>query len=84
MGKTAITNVDELGRALPRPVAPVLDCKTDRGGINGAPGIEGRGIAAEGQDSKTERGEAPFNNKTNTKETMGTIKTNVGKTRETP
>jgi 4-phosphopantoate--beta-alanine ligase len=57
-----ITIVDEVGRALPRLVAAVLDCKTDRGGIDGA----------------------PFNNKTNLKETMDIIKTNIGKTKETP
>ena len=57
-----ITTVDEVGRALPRQVAAVLDYKTDRGGIGGA----------------------PFNNKTNLKETMDIIKTNIGKTKETP
>jgi 4-phosphopantoate--beta-alanine ligase len=79
-----ITIVDELGRALPRLVAAVLDCKTERGGINGAPGIEGRGVAAEGQDREAVRGGAPFNNKTNLEETMVIIKTNIGNTRETP
>jgi hypothetical protein len=69
---------------LPRLVAAVLDCKTERGGINGAPGIEGRGVAAEGQYREAGRGGAPFNNKTNLEETMVIIKTNIGNTRETP